>query len=822
VEPLELRETPSASAAAPLPTIPQSGGSVRVAELAYDGTPTDATEAQLLHSGVDLVVSGTSNQGAIAAAAPNTPQLAYTNLSNLYGSLLINWLNYAQANGLNPEDAFYHVTTPTPFSGSSPSSQPVDWFWAVYQGGGNTWTDYTSQAHNGAPGNVPFASVGDSLAVGYAEPFMELNVSLASGAGAGYSYAIEYPTAVDASGTPTAWGTIQPKTDTTAGLTHSGTITFDPPSNWVPASLNGSAGLYYVRIRATSAGTAPVATSIRGQDYTNSGDGTTGVIPVFDFAADTNHDGYLNDAEYAVAVKAGDYARFAYQSRLFAPGYGQMRFATDPGNPSFDTWAVQYEANFLQSRPLDAGLFVDNSSGIAPASPGQVVESVATYSADYAALLTSVGQAIAPHWILPNTGGGGSSAKAVIQATGASFEENALQPLAGNYQQFESLASQVAAEEAATSPSPYLVLDSAPTGGSPTDPRTQLATLAEYYLMAQPNTTFLDFYGGYAPASSWSEHWSPAAAYNIGMPTGDWSLAQTGADPSLPSLTYRVYERQYSNALVLYKPLSYGNGVSGTTADSTATTFNLNGTYYPLRADGTLGAPVTSVSLRNGEGAILVKAPSAGPGAVPAASASPAALAVSGLPSSVGPGQTVTFTVTAKTASGNVATGYTGTVHFRSSDPGAVLPADYTFTAADKGVHTFSVTFGTAGPQIVMADDAAQPTVAGSAGLTVGQPAATQFAIKIASPPTAGQPDTVTVTAVDAYGNAIPGYQGTVHFSSTDLAAVLPGDYTFSAADHGSHTFAVTLNTAGPEFVRVTDTEAPAVDGITGLTVATA
>src|SRR5262249_13306713 len=29
---------------------------------------------------------------------------------------------------------------------------------------------------------------------------------------------------------------------------------------------------------------------------------------------------------------------------------------------------------------------------------------------------------------------------------------------------------------------------------------------------------------------------------------------------------------------------------------------------------------------------------------------------------------------------GNVATGYTGTVHFASSDPQAVLPADYTFT----------------------------------------------------------------------------------------------------------------------------------------------
>jgi hypothetical protein len=59
---------------------------------------------------------------------------------------------------------------------------------------------------------------------------------------------------------------------------------------------------------------------------------------------------------------------------------------------------------------------------------------------------------------------------------------------------------------------------------------------------------------------------------------------------------------------VLYKPLSYGSGVTGTTADNTATTFALGGPYYVLQNDGTLGPAVTSITLRNGEGAILVKA----------------------------------------------------------------------------------------------------------------------------------------------------------------------------------------------------------------------
>ena len=183
-----------------------------------------------------------------------------------------------------------------------------------------------------------------------------------------------------------------------------------------------------------------------------------------------------------------------------------------------------------------------------------------------------------------------------------------IRPLAQNFQQFEDLSALIAARQMLRSPAPYAVLDSLPTGGSPTDPRTQLATLAYYYLLADPTSTFLDFFGGFAPSTTWSQHWSPAAAYNVGSPTGSWSVFATGADPSNTALTYRVYQRSYANALILYKPLSYANGVTGTLADASATTQNLGGNYRVLHADGTLGPTVTSCTLRNGEGAILVKA----------------------------------------------------------------------------------------------------------------------------------------------------------------------------------------------------------------------
>src|SRR5262249_48967774 len=51
-----------------------------------------------------------------------------------------------------------------------------------------------------------------------------------------------------------------------------------------------------------------------------------------------------------------------------------------------------------------------------------------------------------------------------------------------------------------------------------------------------------------------------------------------------------------------------------------------------------------------------------------------------------------------------------------------------------------------------------------------------------------------------------------VHFTSTDGAAVLPVDYTFTVADNGAHTFTATFITAGGQALSVTDTMA----GITG------
>jgi hypothetical protein len=94
---------------------------------------------------------------------------------------------------------------------------------------------------------------------------------------------------------------------------------------------------------------------------------------------------------------------------------------------------------------------------------------------------------------------------------------------------------------------------------------------------------------------------------------------------------------------------------------------------------------------------------------------------VSGLPRPSETGAPLPVTVTADDAFGNVATSYRGTVAFTSSDPGASLPGDYTFTAADSGTHTFAggVTFLHEGTQSVTATDTASSSVTGSDSVPV-------------------------------------------------------------------------------------------------------
>jgi len=77
----------------------------------------------------------------------------------------------------------------------------------------------------------------------------------------------------------------------------------------------------------------------------------------------------------------------------------------------------------------------------------------------------------------------------------------------------------------------------------------------------------------------------------------------------------------------------------------------------------------------------------------------------------------------------------------------------------------------------------------------------------------------LVVTAMDVNGTLKTNYTGAVHVSSTDTQAVLPANYTFTAADNGVHTFHITLNTSGSETVTVADTVHTDVTGSTAINV---
>jgi hypothetical protein len=166
------------------------------------------------------------------------------------------------------------------------------------------------------------------------------------------------------------------------------------------------------------------------------------------------------------------------------------------------------------------------------------------------------------------------------------------------------------------------------------------------------------------------------------------------------------------------------------------------------------------------------------------------------------------FTVTAQDSYGNRVSGYRGTVHFKSSDAKAVLPGNYTFTAADGGMHTFSATLKTAGTQSLTATDTAKGTLTGAQGsIQVNPAAASRFVLSARASVNAGANFSLTVSIVDAYGNVVTGYRGTISFSSSDSTANLPKNYTFTAADLGVHIFTgLMLRKKGKQTIAVKDT----------------
>jgi len=158
---------------------------------------------------------------------------------------------------------------------------------------------------------------------------------------------------------------------------------------------------------------------------------------------------------------------------------------------------------------------------------------------------------------------------------------------------------------------------------------------------------------------------------------------------------------------------------------------------------------------------------------------------ITAAPTSSMAGKSFSITVSALDSSNNVVSGYLGAVHFTSSDLAATLPANYTFTNGDKGVHTIAgVTLVTAGSQTVGVADALTGSMLGSATVLITPAAA--YRLGFGQQPSAATPGVtispaVTVRLFDAYNNLVTNDnadQVTIAFGSNPGAGALSGTTT--------------------------------------------
>jgi hypothetical protein len=188
-------------------------------------------------------------------------------------------------------------------------------------------------------------------------------------------------------------------------------------------------------------------------------------------------------------------------------------------------------------------------------------------------------------------------------------------------------------------------------------------------------------------------------------------------------------------------------------------------------------------------------------------------------------------------------------------NPGAVSTSDQTiglhtdsaagtFLSSSAGsgpITSITIPTGQSSATISYSDTrAGTPTLTASDG-AFSSPAATQVEVvnpsavthlvvttSFPSPDVAGTVGSVTITAMDAYGNTAGSgpdqYLGTVEISSTDNRMTgLPSTYTFTAADAGSHTFtSVVLATVGNRTVSATDSDMSTIAGNAAVTVTAA
>jgi hypothetical protein len=506
-----------------------------------------------------------------------------------------------------------------------------------------TFTDLTSTAYQS---EVKWQ---DTVYVGYEEPFDQINLTLAK-KGSGITRIWEYWNGTG------GWVALT-VTDGTATFTQDGRVAFLPPSDWKPISIHGSRVKYFVRCRITGSSALPVTSSVKGDTWQNDGKSACrGWDP-----SDSHIINKGTALEYNPTPPGGKSARFPYQARVSF--WANNHFIANPADlQKIDGTLKRTWAQFLAYRinQITVGrdyTMVMGDDGEASPDTGNlkavntdfngsswVEASLAKYS-DLVTTLHSLNPLI-------KMGLNGQSKKysfvgdwnlAEYQTytynSGGSLGNGNIPINEGS--PYVSYDSYLPANNPKGNVGIFIfadVVDTIPNRTARFDRsnRGPIHALSQH-LIGKNSHTIFSYYstGGYvypetdevvltdnsvvhlsrqpapplAKVKRWAT-WFPAMAVDVGVPeSGGWDGAVRNlAWKSRTEIGGRtdVWRRDFTKAIVLNRPSMWNT--TDEEFNTPSTPMQLGGTYYPLRADGTVGAGISSISLREGEGAILMKA----------------------------------------------------------------------------------------------------------------------------------------------------------------------------------------------------------------------
>ena len=312
---------------------------------------------------------------------------------------------------------------------------------------------------------------------------------------------------------------------------------------------------------------------------------------------------------------AGGTAVPASASARTTPAAHASSGVLNPADPGARAYTID---RYRRITANEAGAFIDEAgSGDMNAAIGGAREfpNKSDYQAPHTSLLRAIKQAIGNKVLMINTATYTKDwDRANIIAAGASHMEAMNNALASDAPSrwkwmedllgagaFIDLVTGYSSNWASSHTSTYPAGNNYATSAQ----RLKMVELANYYMVVGASPDHLALQLENTWSDPYSKLWLKAQEANIGHPRSARAVYARGTDPT--GKAYTVWSREFDRALVLVRMAQGWDEQSFSNA--TAVTVNLPAgqQWLPLKADGTLGAAVTKVTLRNSEAMIFVK-----------------------------------------------------------------------------------------------------------------------------------------------------------------------------------------------------------------------